>query len=51
MRIKDLAYKCKDRKTECDGCPYEKICEKLTEKLKYYSPYGLLTILEEEISE
>ena len=51
MRVRDLAYKCKDRGIECEGCPHEKICEKPTERLKYYSPYGLLTVLEEEISE
>lgn len=51
MRVKDLAYKCKDRAIECKDCPHKKICEKLTKKLEYLSPYGLLTILEEEITE
>ena len=35
MRVKDLAYKCKDRAIECQDCPYEKICEKLTKKLEH----------------
>jgi hypothetical protein len=49
MKIKDLAYKCKDREIECDNCPYEDMCSTLNDKLEDISPCGLLTILEEEI--
>lgn len=49
MKIKDLAYKCRDRGIECCGCPYEDICSELDERLEEISPCGLLTILEEEI--
>ena len=50
MRVKDLAYKCKEI-PDCDECQYEDVCSKLSEKLEHINPYGLLTILEEEISE
>lgn len=50
MKIKDLAYKCRDRGIECCGCPYEDICSELNERLEDISPCGLLTILEEEIA-
>lgn len=49
MKLKDLAYKCKDREIDCDNCPYEDICSRLNDKLEDISPCGLLTILEEEI--
>lgn len=49
MRVKDLAYECKE--VDCDECRYENVCLKLSERLMHINPYELLTILEEEISE
>lgn len=49
MKVKDLAYKCKE--VDCDECQYENVCLKFSERLNHINPYELLTILEEEISE
>ena len=48
MRIRELAMRCKDRENDCDFCPYEKICDKLSEQLEDISPCGLVEILDED---
>lgn len=48
MTAEELGYKCKG--IDCDVCPYKEKCKRLTEKLENISPYGLLSILKEELN-
>lgn len=47
MTIRELGHECKKR--DCDKCPYEKECHKMTVLLNGISPEALLEFLEIEL--
>lgn len=49
MTVEELGYKCKEIDVDCYLCPYKEKCERVTEKLEDISPFGLLSILKEEL--
>ena len=52
MKIRELGEICKKIKVDCDDCQYKNYCmNKLPEILEEISPFGLLTILDEEVDE
>lgn len=52
MTLKELGEFCQKREVDCDGCEYKHYCfDILPEVLENVSPYGLLTILDNEVKE
>lgn len=51
MTIKELAKKCEERDIKCDGCTYQKECDKFSNMLEDIAPATMLTIMERKIEE